>query len=186
MHSLSGGERAKLLIARLMLKPADVLLLDEPTNDLDIPSLEALEESILDFPGAVVLVSHDRFLLSRVCTSFFGLDGQGKATVYGSFEQWERELTALQAPPKPQAASRPKKPEKKTAKLSYLEQREYEQMESQVLKEEALVEKLKHDLEKHGPAADPEKLEELCLELHQAQARLEALFTRWQELENKK
>ena len=70
---LSGGERARVLIANLMLEPADVLLLDEPTNDLDIPTLEILEESLVEFPGALVLVTHDRYLLDRVSTTVLGL-----------------------------------------------------------------------------------------------------------------
>ena len=73
---LSGGERARVLIAKLMLEPADVLLLDEPTNDLDIPTLEILEESLLEFSGALVLVTHDRYLLDRVSTIVLGLDGR--------------------------------------------------------------------------------------------------------------
>src|SRR5205823_2514950 len=72
---LSGGERARILIAQLMLQPADVLLLDEPTNDLDIPTLEILEESLLEFRGAMVLVTHDRFMMDRVSTVVVGLDG---------------------------------------------------------------------------------------------------------------
>ena len=78
---LSGGERARVMIARLMLAPADVLLLDEPTNDLDIPTLEVLEDSLLDFPGAMVLVSHDRYLLDRVSTIVIGLDGGRAASL---------------------------------------------------------------------------------------------------------
>src|SRR5689334_11998774 len=85
---LSGGERARVMIARLMLQPADVLLLDEPTNDLDIPTLEVLEESLLDFPGALVLVTHDRYLLDRVSTVVIGLDG-GPGGVFADYSQWE-------------------------------------------------------------------------------------------------
>ena len=87
--SLSGGEQARVLIARLMLQPADLLLLDEPTNDLDIPTLEVLEESLAEFPGALVLVTHDRFLLDRVSTAVLGLDGQGGAEVFADYWQWE-------------------------------------------------------------------------------------------------
>ena len=87
--SLSGGERARVLIARLMLETADVLLLDEPTNDLDIPTLEVLEESLLEFPGALVLVSHDRYLLDRVSTVVLGLDEGGEAGVFADYSQWE-------------------------------------------------------------------------------------------------
>ena len=75
--SLSGGEQARVRIAQLMLQPADLLLLDEPTNDLDIPALEVLEDSLAEFPGALVLVSHDRDLMDRLCTEVIGLDGRG-------------------------------------------------------------------------------------------------------------
>jgi ATP-binding cassette subfamily F protein uup len=86
---LSGGERARVLIAQLMLQPADVLLLDEPTNDLDIPTLEILEESLLEYSGALVLVTHDRFMLDRVSTVVLGLDGLGIAERFADYSQWE-------------------------------------------------------------------------------------------------
>ena len=86
---LSGGERARVLIAQLMLQPADVLLLDEPTNDLDIPTLEILEESLLEFRGALVLVTHDRYMLDRVSTTVLGLDGLGGAERFADYAQWE-------------------------------------------------------------------------------------------------
>jgi ATP-binding cassette subfamily F protein uup len=86
---LSGGERARVLIARLMLEPADVLMLDEPTNDLDIPTLEILEESLLEFKGALVLVTHDRYLLDRVSNVVLGLDGRGNAQLFADYLQWE-------------------------------------------------------------------------------------------------
>ena len=89
---LSGGERARVLIAQLMLQPADVLLLDEPTNDLDIPTLEILEESLLEYRGALVLVTHDRYMLDRVSTVVLGLDGLGGAERFADFQQWEQWL----------------------------------------------------------------------------------------------
>ena len=85
---LSGGERARLLIARLMLTAADVLILDEPTNDLDIPTMEILEQSLLEFTGCIILVSHDRYLLGEVCNQFLGLLGGGKVQTFGSYSQW--------------------------------------------------------------------------------------------------
>ncbi len=94
---LSGGERARVLIAQLMLQPADVLLLDEPTNDLDIPTLEILEESLLGYGGALVLVTHDRFMLDRVSTVVLGLDGLGGVERFGDYSQWEVWQRAQQA-----------------------------------------------------------------------------------------
>ncbi len=89
IERLSGGERARVLIARLMLQPADVLILDEPTNDLDIPTLEILEESLLEFTGALVLVTHDRYLLDRVTNAVLGLDGRGNGALFADYLQWE-------------------------------------------------------------------------------------------------
>ncbi len=89
--SLSGGEQARVLIARLMLRPADVLILDEPTNDLDLPTLDVLEESLEEFPGALVLVTHDRYLLDRLSTQLLALDGRGNTKMYAALSQWERD-----------------------------------------------------------------------------------------------
>ena len=89
VERLSGGERARVLIAQLMLQPADVLLLDEPTNDLDIPTLEILEESLLEFRGSLVLVTHDRYMLDRVSTIVLGLNGRGGAESFADYSQWE-------------------------------------------------------------------------------------------------
>jgi ABC transport system ATP-binding/permease protein len=118
--SLSGGEQARILIAGLMRQPADILLLDEPTNDLDIPALQVLEEGLLDFTGSVVLVSHDRYLLNRVCTRFLGFIGNGEVRYFASFDQW---LDALQGRNKPekQNPGPQKKTKKQTGRLSYLD-----------------------------------------------------------------
>ena len=123
--SLSGGERARVLIARLMLETADVLLLDEPTNDLDIPTLEVLEESLLEFPGALVLVSHDRHLLDRVSTVVIGLDGTGEAGLFADYSQWEA-WRDEQVPETPVAKERrgPAPATGAQKKLSYIEQRD--------------------------------------------------------------
>src|SRR5262249_32060592 len=93
---LSGGEQARVRIAQLMLEPADLLLLDEPTNDLGIPALEVLEDSLAEFQGALVLVSHDRDLMDRLCSHVVGLDGRGGAALYASVGQW---LAAYERPP---------------------------------------------------------------------------------------
>src|SRR3984893_3798872 len=105
---LSGGEQARVLIPQLMVQPADLLLLDEPTNDLDIPTLEVLEESLLDFPGALVLVTHDRYLLDRVVTSVLGLDGDGGVEMFADYSQLElAQLSRKKARPAPKTVETP-------------------------------------------------------------------------------
>src|SRR6202166_4130865 len=106
---LSGGERARVLIAQLMLQPADVLLLDEPTNDLDIPTLEILEESLLEFRGALVLVTHDRYMLDRVSTVVLGLDGLGGAERFADYSQWDAWQRPRQTKGNPNLSSGPRR-----------------------------------------------------------------------------
>jgi ATP-binding cassette subfamily F protein uup len=182
MSALSGGEQARVRIAQLMLRPADVILLDEPTNDLDIPSLEVLEGSLAEFPGAVVLVSHDRELMSRLCTRFVGLDGRGGAAAFGSVEQWlvslVEEPPAKKAEPKPAARA-----VEKAKKLSYKEQQELAGMEAAIAAAEGRVAAASAAVESaSGHAA----LTAACQELEAAQHAVEALFERWQELEARK
>src|SRR5664280_1258901 len=141
IERLSGGERARVLIARLMLEPADLLLLDEPTNDLDIATLEILEESLLEYTGALVLVTHDRYMLDRVSTIVLGLDGLGNAETfadYSQWEQWQREQGAANSDgSSSDATATPVKSAQSSSnvgkkKLSYLEAREYATIEDKV------------------------------------------------------
>lgn len=185
---LSGGERARILIAKLMLEPADLLFLDEPTNDLDIQTLEVMEESLLEFAGAVIMISHDRCLMDRVCTQILGLGVSGKPEFYADYSQWEKTLS-LPAPKKealvsstPQtAASSPALPRQK--KLSYKEQKELEAMENTILNQEEEIQALKLKLEQPATAADAQKSLELYHQLAQAETKLEKLFERWHYLE---
>ena len=190
--SLSGGEQARVLVAQLMLQPADVLILDEPTNDLDIASLEVLEESLSDFPGALVLVTHDRFMLERLSTELLALDGEGGATTYASLSQWEaardervaRELAearAKSAPAKPQAAAAPKK-----VRLTWNEQRELEKMEENILQAESELSELQHAMSDPAVMADHAKMRDVCTRADAAQQRVSGLYHRWQELEAKR
>jgi ATP-binding cassette subfamily F protein uup len=189
--SLSGGEQARVLIARLMLRPADVLLLDEPTNDLDIPTLEVLEDSLTDFPGALVLVTHDRYLLDRVCTGVLGLDGRGGAQVYADYWQWEQaRAAALPAPVAPEReapapASGSAAPPSAKKKLSYLEAREFQGMEARILEAEAVVEALRAEMHSPEVVADGVRLRECYERLQAAEAAVEQLYARWAELEGK-
>jgi ATP-binding cassette subfamily F protein uup len=194
VRRLSGGERARVLIAQLMLQPADVLLLDEPTNDLDIPTLEILEESLLEYSGALVLVTHDRFMLDRVSTVVLGLDGLGTAERFADYSQWDawqrsrRSETVAQAAKANRGSRGSTEQAAGTAakkKLSYSESREYENMES-------LIAEAEKDLQrKHAALEDPEingeraSLQKACSELDEAQKRIDTLYARWAELEQK-
>jgi ATP-binding cassette subfamily F protein uup len=191
---LSGGERARVLIAQLMLQPADVLLLDEPTNDLDIPTLEILEESLLEYAGALVLVTHDRFMLDRVSKVVLGLDGLGTAERFADYSQWDawqrsrRSETVAQAAKANRGSRGSTAPAAGTAarkKLSYSESREFENMESVIAEAEKDLQR------KHTALEDPEitgeraSLQKACSELDEAQKWIDTLYARWAELEQK-
>lgn len=186
VHRLSGGEQARILIARLMRQPADLLLLDEPTNDLDIPSLDVLEESLCEFPGALVLVTHDRFLLDRVCNLVLGFDGQGKAEYFADYDQW---LAMLQErdrkePPGAPVAARDKPAAKaKPGKLSYMDQREYDQMEATILAAESRLGELEALMASPEVVTNPSQLQRYWQEQHELQTTTEQLYDRWDELE---
>ena len=189
---LSGGEQARVVIARLMLEPADVLLLDEPTNDLDIPTLEVLEESLLEFPGALVLVTHDRYLLDRVCTRLLALDGRGGATAYADYTQWEARLLAAEKAALETATRNARRPPASPAavadkprRLNYREQREWDQMEARILEAEQRVEECQRAVSDPSVAADHAALSERLAALAAAQAAVDGLYARWAELEAK-
>src|SRR5208283_281362 len=194
---LSGGERARVLIAQLMLQPADVLLLDEPTNDLDIPTLDILEESLLEFRGSLVLVTHDRYMLDRVSTVVLGLDGQGGVGLFADYSQWEtwldqRQRAARTVATKIGASSAGRTnggPERQSAakkKLSYLEAREYDAIEQQVAVAEELLQQKRTQLEDPEIVSDSQRLVAAHAETEEAQERVDKLYARWAELEKKK
>jgi len=187
---LSGGEQARILIASLMREPADILLLDEPTNDLDIGSLDVLEESLLEFDGALVLVTHDRYLLDRVCDQIIGFVGGGGAHYYADYEQWLRDLEpeAKTEAEGSRQKSRKQPPSKKPAsgRLSYMDQRDYDTIEERILEAEENKERLEEIINDPAVAADPEKLRQCWAELEKCQKHVEQLYQRWDELEQKK
>jgi ATP-binding cassette subfamily F protein uup len=187
---LSGGEQARVVLARLMLEPADLLLLDEPTNDLDIPTLEVLEESLLEFPGALVLVTHDRYLLDRVSTRLLALDGRGGAFPYADYDQWETARSReLEAARRPVTASRPTARSSGAAtrprKLGYREQREWDEMEARILAAEAALAAAQSAAADPDVASDHAALEARLAALAGAQVEVDRLYARWAELEAK-
>jgi ATP-binding cassette subfamily F protein uup len=188
VKSLSGGELARIHIARIMLEQADVLVLDEPTNDLDIPTLETLEEALEDFPGAIVLVTHDRAMLERLSTEVFALDGKGGSGRYATVDQALAARAASERPAegktKPAAQARPASSAKK--KLSYMEQREYEQIEQRIAEAEVEVSRGEAALSDPKVMADHARMTKACEVLGAAQDKVAALYARWEELEAKR
>ena len=192
IYDLSGGEQARVLLARLMLRPADVLILDEPTNDLDIPTLEVLEESLEDFPGALVLVTHDRYMLDRLCTDIVGLDGQGGHGMYGNLAQYQRAMEVARAPKpvekaeKKAASAAAAKPAAASKKLSWNEQRELEQMEDNIHKAEAAAAHWQQEISNPQVMADHAKMTDVCHKASESAELVHKLYARWEELEAKK
>jgi len=191
---LSGGERARVLIAQLMLQPADLLLLDEPTNDLDIPTLDILEESLLEYRGALVLVTHDRYMLDRVSKIVLGLDGLGGADSFADYSQWEAWQAERKQPAKtprssgdqPRRATIPVEPPSTKKKLSYLEAREYATIEQRVAQAEHALQEKRVQLEDPAIASDGPRLLKAHAEMDEAQKAADELYSRWAELEKKK
>ncbi len=204
IERLSGGERARVLIAKLMLQPADLLLLDEPTNDLDIPTLEILEANLLEYPGALVLVTHDRYMLDRISTTVLGLDGEGNAQRFADYPQWEawmrerRKSAAASAAllqdgssktAAPSAASITQNAANATAgatkgkqKLSYMDQREWDGMEAKVEAADARLAAAEAALANPAIASDSKKLQAALAEQAAAHEAMEAVMDRWGEL----
>jgi ABC transport system ATP-binding/permease protein len=190
VRNLSGGERARVLIAKLMLEPADVLLLDEPTNDLDLATLEILEDNLLEFPGALVLVTHDRYMLNRVSSIVLGLDGRGHIGRFADFAQWEdwiaeQEQSTLAQParaakPANQAGTGPAK-----KKLSYLEAREFAAIEQRVEVSDERLAAARDRVEDPDIATDADALQQALAELDLAQLENDDLYSRWAELTEK-
>ena len=203
VRNLSGGERARVLIAKLMLEPADVLLLDEPTNDLDIPTLEILEENLLEFPGALVLVTHDRYLLNRVASTVLGLDGRGHTGRFADYAQWEDWLAGQDdlaqdldqqdksrrrpdgSSPTQRTAAEPAPSAGSRKKLSYLEAREFAAIEQRVEISDTRLAAAHARVEHPEIATDAAALQEALLELDAAQHENDTLYARWAELTEK-
>jgi ATP-binding cassette subfamily F protein uup len=184
---LSGGEQARVHIATLMLQPADLLVLDEPTNDLDIPTLEVLEESLIEFSGAIVLVTHDRFLFERVTTTVLALDGKGGTTPFADYRQWEAARAEAAAAPMrlrpPPSTSATKQQAKK---LTWAEQREWDGMEATILAAEETLARCREAAHDPAVASRADELVTRWDAVHAAQQAVERLYARWAELDAKR
>ena len=204
ISTLSGGELARVHIARIMLEPADVLVLDEPTNDLDIPTLEVLEEAMEDFPGAVILVTHDRAMLGRLSTEILSLDGRGNARMLSTLEQAMADQSAgkqAQQATKQAArlAERKEQAEAQAAaapaagpavatkkKLVYKEQRELDLMEKNITDAEARFSEAEAAVNNPAVGGNHVKMATACNEMEAAQLEVSRLYARWEELETKR
>ncbi len=190
---LSGGQQARILIAQLMLQEADLLILDEPTNDLDIPSLEVLEESLKQFPGALLLVTHDRFMLGRLCDQLLCMDGQGTTKYLADYHQWENYLIKQAQLQKDQEKQRQENEAKRkakknaspspTKKLSYKDQREFDQMEEVILEAESHLAELQKQSHQPENTQDHAQATALFQTIAKAQTHVSQLYARWEELE---
>jgi ATP-binding cassette subfamily F protein uup len=188
LRHLSGGEQARVLLAQMMLCPADVLLLDEPTNDLDMASLDVLESSLIEFSGAVVLVTHDRYLLERVSTSLLGLDGRGGHGFYPDVDDWSAAVAAARESSKPaptRGQAPPAKAPNKTKGLTYKEKQELAGMQSAIEKAEEKLAKVQEEIADPAVSTDHVRLSAACRSLEEAQAEVNRLYQRWEELERK-
>lgn len=193
VKNLSGGERARVAMAKIMLQPADILLLDEPTNDLDLETVEVLEEALQGFPGALVLVSHDRAFLENLCEYYLGFDGQGGAQYFASIEQWEDYLNEKQRPAAGKAspstsakARQEQRNNKRRARLSYKEQYELEHMEANILEAEEKLALAMQKVEDPVIIQDTAALMQASEELEKAQQVVDQLYARWTELEERR
>ncbi len=197
VNALSGGERNRLLLAKLFIKPANVLVLDEPTNDLDVDTLELLEELLLNYTGTVLIVSHDRAFINNLVTSCYVFEGEGKINEYvGSYDDWLRQKPAVKAPNKMQKSAKKKeatteilKNEKQSEateskKLSFNEQHELKNLPVKIEKLEKRISELEVLMsEPDFFSQEHKKVSAVTDELQQSQAILKEKYDRWEELE---
>ena len=194
--ALSGGERNRLLLAKLMTRPANLLVLDEPTNDLDAETLELLEDLLVEYPGTVLMVSHDRAFLNNVVTSVLVLEGDGRIGEYvGGYDDWLRQTKAATARAQEKEKAAPRKKEKSAdpaaaparKKLSFKEQRELEalpeQIEQMEVRERELHQMMSGPNFYKTPAAEISRRKG---ELEQVQESLAKALARWEELETRR
>ena len=188
VHVLSGGERNRLLLAKLFTRPSNVLVMDEPTNDLDAETLDLLEELLLDYSGTILLVSHDREFLNNVVTSTMSITKDGRVREYvGGYDDWLRQSAAenlVEDSARQREQARPRRQSERPRKLSFKEERELEALPDRISALEEELESL------HRTMADPEFYRTAGAGVSKVKERLEGLeaeldeaYKRWEELE---
>lgn len=190
---LSGGERSRLLIAKLMLRPANLLVLDEPTNDLDLATLDVLESALQDFAGALILVTHDRYFLDQVASQILAfeprLGNHAKKKIISftglsQWEDWHREsLRARTSTERATPLSAPNPSSAKKRKMSFKEQREWDGMEAKIKLAEDQLQALEKESSLPEMASNSKRLQEISSEMSRLQTEIDQLYTRWAELE---
>jgi len=193
ISALSGGERNRLLLARLFAQPANLLVMDEPTNDLDVETLEILEDLLLEYDGTLLLVSHDRAFLNNIVTSTLAMDGTGQVTeTVGGYDDWLRQNESAKPEPKQRKATVSEaQPEAPSKKLSYKEQRALESQKKELAELPQRIEKLEADIHALAAAmADPSfyqqdsaEITRVVNQLKEMQDELAQAYHRWEELE---
>lgn len=190
VRKLSGGEQSRLLLAKLLLKKANVLILDEPTNDLDISTLDVLQDILAEFNGAIILVTHDRYFLDQACNLLlaFGLNDKGDKTItpmvgLDQWEEWYEEQAKLEQKLKnsAKAGSAAISTEKKK-KLSFKDQFALDNMDANIKKAEDELAKLTAEYEKPENLSDSKKIMELSEKIAKAQAEVDRLYALWEKL----
>jgi len=190
IENLSGGEKNRVLLAKILKKGGNFLVLDEPTNDLDLQTLRVLEEALINFGGTSLVVSHDRWFLDRVCDRVIVFEGDGHVTInegnYSYYLEKRRahEAVASAAKAKPAKTKRSRKEEDGPRKLKWKEERELEEMEETILTAESEVEKLEAQLNDPGFYIENSELAVgMSEELETKNAEIKALYEKWEELE---
>lgn len=186
--TLSGGERNRILLAKLFSQPSNLLILDEPTNDLDVETLELLEERLLDYQGTILLVSHDREFLDNVVTNLIAFEGEGQVNSYvGGYTYWQEQFAIKEAAPKkPKAVvAAVSTATVEVKKRSYKVQRELDELPEKIAKQETSIQVLNDKIADVAfYQADAEAVNATLAELAQQQAALDGLYARWEELES--
>ncbi len=193
IEQLSGGEQARLLIAKLFLQPADILILDEPTNDLDIDTIEVIENTLNDFEGLVILVSHDRKFMDVLCNSYLVLEGMGAWASYANIDQWLNKMKNQKSSSSSEQVdtshsttdTQERNNSSKKNKLSYKEKRALETIEEDIQSAEAELEKATFELESFKDFSNATELNKKISSVSTAQAKVTQLYSLWEDLEKK-